>query len=146
MTVAEWNALSLGPLAGKRERKEVQNRLSTWKASVEFTRTLNLFETGVDGPMNTVRFQAADYYLKFIHVIFPYKLHYRNTSVLGPFNMILNSISSCQSSQVKFICIVLFTIHTALQKIMMLIFIISSSLTVIFSRLELGNNSVYILQ
>ncbi len=48
MTVAEWNALSLGPLAGKRERKEVQNRFSTWKASVEFTRTLNL-ETGVDG-------------------------------------------------------------------------------------------------
>lgn len=79
MTVAEWNALSLGPLAGKRERKEVQNRLSTWKASVEFTRTLNLFETGVDGPMNTVRFQVADYYLKFIHMIFPYKLHYRNT-------------------------------------------------------------------
>lgn len=47
MMVAEWNALSLGPLAGKRERKEVQNRFSTWKASVEFTRTLNL-ETGVD--------------------------------------------------------------------------------------------------
>lgn len=46
MTVAEWNALSLGPLAGKRERKEVQNRFSTWKASVEFTRTLNLVETG----------------------------------------------------------------------------------------------------
>jgi len=48
MTVAVWNALSLGPLAGKRERKEVQNRFSTWKASVEFTRTLNLVETGVD--------------------------------------------------------------------------------------------------
>lgn len=64
MTVAEWNALSLGPLAGKRERKEVQKRFSTWKASVEFTRTLNLVETGVDcnftkqkqaSPLNVVR-------------------------------------------------------------------------------------------
>lgn len=96
--------------------------------------------------MYTIRFQVADYYLKFINAIFPYELHYRNTfpktfaSVLGPFNVILNV------SQVKCICIVLFTIHTDLQKIIMFIFIISSCLTVVFSRLERGNNSVYTLQ
>lgn len=42
MTVAEWKALSLGPVAGKRERKDVQKRLSTWNTSVLFTLTLNL--------------------------------------------------------------------------------------------------------
>lgn len=42
MTVAEWKALSLGPVAGKRERNDVQKRLSTWNTSVLFTLTLNL--------------------------------------------------------------------------------------------------------
>lgn len=42
MTVAEWKARSLGPVAGKRERKDVQKRLSTWNTSVLFTLTLNL--------------------------------------------------------------------------------------------------------
>ncbi len=47
--------------------------------------------------MYAIRFQVEDYHLTFIHVIFPYELHYRNTfpttfaSVLGPFNVILNS-------------------------------------------------------
>jgi len=40
--VAEWKALSLGPDAGKRERKDVQKRSSTWNTSVLFTLTLNL--------------------------------------------------------------------------------------------------------
>lgn len=42
MTVAEWKARSLGPVAGKRERNDVQKRLSTWNTSVLFTLTLNL--------------------------------------------------------------------------------------------------------
>lgn len=45
MTVAEWKALSLGPVAGKRDRKDVQNLLSTWNTSVLFTLTLNLRTT-----------------------------------------------------------------------------------------------------
>lgn len=40
MTVAVWKALSLGP--GNRDRRDVQNRLSTWNMSVLFTLWLNL--------------------------------------------------------------------------------------------------------
>lgn len=46
--------------------------------------------------------------------------------------MILNSISSCQIS-----------LYSALQKILILTFIISSLLTVVFSRLELGDNTFW---